>query len=63
MSDEIEIKGAASQRLDKELLLKLFSEAFVRPRSKDAALPTDENKVSESPEKLPGEIHSTRLEQ
>ncbi|HEY2120122.1 MAG TPA: dockerin type I domain-containing protein [Candidatus Acidoferrum sp.] len=50
MNDETAGKRHARQRLDRQLLLKLFAEASIGHKSKEAALPVDRDDEHETPE-------------
>ena len=55
MTDETHQRRPSGQRLDKELLLKVLSEASIRQRRKDHLLPTEESEANALPGGTPGE--------
>ena len=54
MNDETAGKRHARQRLDKQSLLKLFSETSIHHKSKEAPLPVERDTELEAPENMPG---------
>lgn len=61
MNDETAGKRHAKQRLDKQLLLKLFSETTILHKNKEATLPVDCGNELETPE-TPGKECPPKLE-
>jgi hypothetical protein len=61
MNDETAGKRHAKQRLDKQLLLKLFSETTILYKTKKATLPVDCDNELETPE-TPGKECPPKLE-
>jgi hypothetical protein len=62
MTDEPEVTRPSSQRLDKQLLLKIFSEALVRPRRNDTDLPDGCSENSEPYSEVPDTDRLPRLQ-
>jgi hypothetical protein len=63
VTDEPEVTRPSSQRLDKQLLLKIFSEALVRPRRNDTAAPVVCSENGDSSGEVPSEDDPPRLQQ